>query len=140
MLRSGHQDCALGGFGESAALGDDIPTPRLRTVEDCVVIELFGEVDILAFHRLAPMFDSVASGPYRVVVVDLTRTTFLDCSGLRLLVRATHKTRHRDSRVTVVCRQRLTLRLIEMGGLTRLLNPVWTVDEAVRGDRRDEAG
>ncbi|WP_306319657.1 MULTISPECIES: anti-sigma factor antagonist [unclassified Streptomyces] len=134
MLRSCHQGYAVGSFDETTTYDDEFPAPRLRAEGDCVVVELFGEIDILAFHHLAPLFDSLTSGPYRLVVADLTRTTFIDCSGLRLLVRAAHRARDRDGRVTVVCHERLTLRLIELGGLTRLLTPVETVEQAVCRD------
>ncbi|MEB8342300.1 anti-sigma factor antagonist [Streptomyces endophyticus] len=138
MLQTGQQDCAFGVFGAidiTSAPEDDTPAPRLRIVGDCVVVELSGEVDILTFHRMSPLLNSVAAGPYRVMVVDLTGTTFFDCSGLRLLERAAHRAAQHDGRVTVVCRHRLTLRLIALGGLTGLLAPAWTVGEAVRRDR-----
>ncbi|MER5437166.1 STAS domain-containing protein [Streptomyces sp. NPDC002790] len=139
MLQSGQQDGAFSAFGPidiTSAPEDGVLTPRLRTVGDCVVVELSGEIDILTFHRISPMLNSVAAGPYRVVVVDLTGTTFIDCSGLRLLERAANRAGEHDGRVTVVCRDRLTLRLITLGGLTGLLAPAWTVGEAVRRDRQ----
>lgn len=139
MLQSGQQDCAFGAFGAidiTSSLEDGIAAPRLRIVGDCVVVELTGEIDILTFHRISPILNSVAAGPYRVVVVDLTGTTFFDCSGLRLLELAAERAREHDGRVTVVCRHRLTLRLISLGGLTELLAPAWTVGEAVRRDRQ----
>ncbi|MFZ3555495.1 MULTISPECIES: STAS domain-containing protein [unclassified Streptomyces] len=139
MLQSGQQDCAFGVFGAidiTSAPEGDVPAPRLRIVGDCVVIELVGEIDILTFHRISPLLNSVAAGPYRVVVVDLTGTTFFDCSGLRLLEHAANRAAEHDGRLTVVCRHRLTLRLISLGGLTGLLAPAWTVGEAVRRDRQ----
>ncbi|MGW2346761.1 STAS domain-containing protein [Streptomyces sp. NPDC001661] len=139
MLQSGQQDCAFGVFGAidiTSAPEDDVPAPRLRIVGDCVVVELVGEIDILTFHRISPVLNSVAAGPYRVVVVDLTGTTFFDCSGLRLLERAAHRAAEHDGRLTVVCRHHLTLRLISLGGLSDLFAPAWTVGEAVRRDRR----
>ncbi|MFF3491890.1 anti-sigma factor antagonist [Streptomyces sp. NPDC002795] len=148
MLQSGQQDCAFGAFGAFGSFGsfgaiditsapeDGTTAPRLRTVGDCVVVELAGEIDILTFHRISPLLNSVAAGPYRVVVVDLTGATFFDCSGLRLLERAAHRAGEHDGRVTVVCRHRLTLRLIALGGLTGLLAPAWTVSEAVRKGRQ----
>ena len=135
MLQSGQQGCDLGAFDDMTDADDEIPMPRVRTVADCVVVELLGEVDILTFHRLAPLLDSLAAGPYRALVVDLTATTFFDCSGLRLLERAARRARQRDGRVTVVSRHRLTLRLIELGGLTGILSPAKTVEEAVRDER-----
>ncbi|MFJ9173400.1 STAS domain-containing protein [Streptomyces sp. NPDC102360] len=139
MLQSGQQDGAFSAFGTieiTSASEDDVPSPRLRTVGDCVVVELTGDIDILTFHRLSPLLNSLAAGPYRVVIVDLTASTFFDCSGLRLLESAAHRAREHDGRVTVVCRHRLTLRLIALGGLTGLLAPTWTVGEALSRDRQ----
>ena len=117
---------AISGAEESA------PTPVVHTPGDCAVIELSGEIDLLAFQQMAPLIDTVAAGPYRVVAIDLTGTTFFDCSGLSLLVRAHRRASGRGGRVTVVCRQRLTLRIIELAGLTEALNPVASVEEAIQ--------
>ncbi|MER5947973.1 STAS domain-containing protein [Streptomyces sp. NPDC001904] len=104
----------------------------VRTIDDCAVVELGGDIDLLALHRLTPLLDTVAAGPYRVVAVDLTATTFFDCSGLTLLVRTHRRALERGGRVTVVCRHRLTLRIIAMSRLTEVLCPVPTVEEALR--------
>ncbi|MFD8565336.1 STAS domain-containing protein [Streptomyces sp. NPDC059639] len=104
----------------------------VRTYGDCAVVTLGGDIDLLALHRLAPLLDTVAAGPYRVVVIDLTATTFFDCSGLTLLVRTHRRAAERGGRVTVVCRRRLTLRIIAMSQLTEVLTPVATVEEALR--------
>ncbi|MFI0238794.1 STAS domain-containing protein [Streptomyces sp. NPDC016845] len=106
--------------------------PVVHTPGDCAVVELRGEIDLLAFQRMAPLLDTVAAGPYRVVAIDLTGTTFFDCSGLSLLVRAHRRAAHRGGRITVVCGHRLTLRIIELSGLTEVLTPVATVEEALR--------
>jgi anti-anti-sigma factor len=105
--------------------------PVVREIDDSVVVELGGEVDILTLHRMTPLLDTVAAGPYRVVAVDLTAVTFLDCSGLTLLVRASRRTRARGARTTVICAHPLTLRLITLADLTDTLTPVPTLTEAL---------
>ncbi|NEB77837.1 anti-sigma factor antagonist [Streptomyces sp. SID14478] len=138
MRQGNQQDYLSDDFGDfhrltrTTGADDSEHAPVIRTVGDCAVVELSGEIDLLAFHRTAPLLDAVTAGPYRVVVIDLTGTTFFDCSGLSLLVRARRRARARDGRVAVVCRHPLTLRIIELSGLTRSLGPVATVEEALR--------
>ncbi|MEV5611279.1 STAS domain-containing protein [Streptomyces sp. NPDC052225] len=113
-------------------LEDSLPAPVIRTVGDSVVVQLGGEIDLLAFQRMAPLLDAVAAGPYRVVAIDLTGTTFFDCSGLSLILRTHRRARERGGRTRVVCRHRLTLRIIELAGLNEVLEPAGTVEEALR--------
>ncbi|MFI7011927.1 STAS domain-containing protein [Streptomyces sp. NPDC050145] len=128
-MRQGHRADHLT-LTRSAA--DPGPPPVVRETGDSVVVELDGEIDILALQRMTPLLDTVAAGPYRVVAVDLTATTFLDCSGLTLLVRASRRARARGARTTVICRHPLTLRVIDVAGLTDTLTPVPTLHEALR--------
>ncbi|MGY0022097.1 STAS domain-containing protein [Streptomyces sp. YJ-C3] len=138
MRQGNQQDFLFDDFGDfdgitdMSGLDESVCAPVVHTPGDCAVIELNGEIDLLAFQRMAPLLDTVAAGPYRVVAIDLTGTTFFDCSGLSLLVRAHRRASGRGGRVAVVCRHRLTLRIIELSGLTQLLNPVATLDEALR--------
>ncbi|MEV1023398.1 STAS domain-containing protein [Streptomyces sp. NPDC050264] len=126
----GFENCD--GTADMTGADEAVYPPVVRTPGDCAVVELFGEIDLLAFQRMAPLVDTVAAGPYRIVVIDLTGTTFLDCSGLSLLVRAHRRATGRGGHVTVVCSHRLTLRIIELSGLTEALHPVATLEEALR--------
>lgn len=128
-MRQGHRADHL---TLSRSASDPSPPPTVRETGDSVVVELDGEIDILALQRMTPLLDTIAAGPYRVVALDLTGVTFLDCSGLTLLVRASRRTRARGARTTVICRHPLTLRIISLAGLTDTLTPVATVHEALR--------
>ncbi|MFJ9037496.1 STAS domain-containing protein [Streptomyces sp. NPDC102406] len=133
-----HLDDGFGDFGDFDGIvdlnGSDgyVHAPVVHTDGDCAVVELTGEIDLLAVQRMTPLLDTVAAGPYRVVAIDLTGTTFFDCSGISLLVRAHRRAAGRGGRVTVVCRHRLTLRIIELSELTPILTPVATLEEALR--------
>ncbi|MEV3860424.1 STAS domain-containing protein [Streptomyces sp. NPDC050095] len=138
-MRQGNQhNYASGGFEEPddvtglVTIEDAVRAPVVRICGDCAVVELSGEIDLLAFQRMTPLLDAVAAGPYRVMAIDLTATTFFDCSGLSLVVRAHRRATGHDGRVVVVTRHRLTLRIIELAGLTDALSPVGTVAEALR--------
>ncbi|MFG2500982.1 STAS domain-containing protein [Streptomyces sp. NPDC048441] len=113
------------------AFEDSEPPPRVYGLDGAVVIELHGEIDLLAYHRMAPLLDPITGGPAATVIIDLSGTTFFDCSGISLLVRAHRRTTARDARLAVVCTHPLTLRILRITGLMPMLLPVATLREAL---------
>lgn len=74
-----------------------------RLVDDTLVLVLYGEIDAWAQQVLAPRLKRLlADRPHRQVVVDLRPVTFLDASGLRLLVLVRRHCVQRDARVCLV--------------------------------------
>ncbi|MFE5028466.1 anti-sigma factor antagonist [Streptomyces sp. NPDC056656] len=122
--------------GEQRRGDTDAPPapPVVYETGDCVVVELRGEVDIVTLQDSVALLETVAAGPAATVVIDLTRTTFFDCSGLTLLMRTRRRVESRGGRLRVVCNQPLTLRLLEVTGLLPLFAPAPTVEAAARQD------
>lgn len=75
---------------------------RERVAYGAIIIELHGEIDILAEQVLGPRVDALTERFRGDVVIDLRRVTFLDASGLRLLLRARRRMRDRGGRLRVV--------------------------------------
>ncbi|MGW2782705.1 anti-sigma factor antagonist [Streptomyces populi] len=96
-----------------------------------VVLELHGEIDLLTATEIGPLLDAVTSGPAPQVVIDLRRVEFFDCSGLRLLYRARRRVLDRGGRLHLVCVHPLTLRMFRLTGLSRLLPPSASPEEAL---------
>lgn len=113
------------------AFNDSDRPPRIYGLDGAVVVELHGEIDLLAYQRMVPLLDPITSGPAPTVVIDLTRITFFDCSGVSLLVRAHRRVKARDGRLAVVCDHPLTLRILRITGLTSTLSPLPTLREAL---------
>ncbi|MGW5860555.1 STAS domain-containing protein [Streptomyces sp. NPDC055239] len=113
------------------AFEDSDQQPHVYDHHGAVVIELRGEVDLLAYQRMAPLIDPITGGTAPTVVIDLTRTTFFDCSGIAMLARAHRRTTARGARLSVVCTHRLTLRILRLTGLTPTLLPVPTLAKAL---------
>ncbi|MER7200035.1 anti-anti-sigma factor [Streptomyces sp. CB01635] len=122
--------------GEQRRGATDAPPapPVVYETGDCVVVALRGEVDIVTLQDSVALLETVAAGPAATVVIDLTRTTFFDCSGLTLLLRTRRRVESRGGRLRVVCNQPRTLRLLEVTGLLPLFAPAPTVEAAVRQD------
>ncbi|MCX5007873.1 anti-sigma factor antagonist [Streptomyces sp. NBC_00638] len=119
------------------------PAPRSRYLRihhdrGHVVLELHGEIDLLATTEITSLLDSATSGPAPQVVIDLRCVEFFDCSGLRLLYRARHRVLARDGRLHLVCTLPLTLRMLRATGLARILPPSASLEEALsRSEARE---
>ena len=96
-----------------------------------MVLELHGEIDILAALEITPFLDSATGYPEPQIVIDLRPVEFFDCSGLRLLYRARRRVLAQGGRLHLVCTQPLTLRILKVTGLAHLLPPSTSLDEAL---------
>ncbi|MFF8726710.1 anti-sigma factor antagonist [Streptomyces sp. NPDC015171] len=95
------------------------------------VLELRGEIDIVAATEIGPHLDRVTGRPQARAVIDLRQVEFFDCSGLRLLYRARARMLERGGQLHLVCTHPLTLRVFRVTGLTRLLPPQPSLDAAL---------
>jgi anti-anti-sigma factor len=73
-------------------------TLRWERVEDLAVLVIEGEVDLVTVPAVQKELDSIAHTTG--VVIDLCETSFMDSSGLRLMLAAT---REFDGRVHIAC-------------------------------------
>ncbi|MFT2014954.1 anti-sigma factor antagonist [Streptomyces sp. 796.1] len=123
---------SAGDVGGASGYGDGGRLARSYAVRGCTVVELSGDVDLATVGEIRVVLDEATapSGPPHVVV-DLSRTTFFDCTGLDLLVRAEARMARRAGRLGLVCVQQITLRMMEIANLTGLLRPVPTLEQAL---------
>lgn len=98
--------------------------PRLvgphRAAGGAIVLELGGDLDILAVSVLSDRLDALTRAQGVDLVADLRAVTFIDCAGLSLLSRARHRTRQRGGRLrlTGVLEGGSVARLLRMTGLS----------------------
>jgi anti-sigma B factor antagonist len=95
------------------------------------VVSVLGEIDLSTAARVREaVADQIDAGLSRLVI-DLTRVTFMDSTGLGLLV-GTHKsTTARGGGLRVVCDNPRLLRLLTVTGLGRSMVVTPTLDAAV---------
>ncbi|MFF3884154.1 anti-sigma factor antagonist [Streptomyces sp. NPDC001914] len=108
-------------------------TRHLRIHQDHghVVLELHGEIDLLATTEITPLLDEVTADPAPQVVIDLRCVEFFDCSGLRLLYRARRRVLDRGGRLHLVCVHPMALRMFRLTGLSRILPPSASLEAAL---------
>ncbi len=101
----------------------ELPTPRFDAVVDTAaggaVVRVRGEVDLASVPALwevlslaeTRLHGAFADGP---LVLDLRAVTFLDASGLGVLVRAARRARRRGGRVVLRHPSPIALRVLEL--------------------------
>jgi anti-sigma B factor antagonist len=89
-----------------------------------VIIRIAGEVDLASSARLATTLDQFVNDGASTVTLDLSRVTFFDSSGIRVLVRATHDLAETGHPLELATPSPAVRRVLEMAGVLDL----FTVD------------
>jgi anti-anti-sigma factor len=103
-----------------------------RPGERTTVVELIGEHDLHTMQKLSPVLDSLAA-VNDVLIVDLTRTEFMDSTVLKELVRAKHALEQHEGRLVLSgVLEPVVRRTLEVSGMIDYFNVVETWDGATR--------
>ena len=81
-----------------------------------------GEIDLATAPELAARLDACVDDGHRVVAVDLAEVSFIDSSGLAVLVGAMRRLRSVGGDLVVRNTRPRALRLLDMSGLAGVLN------------------
>jgi anti-anti-sigma factor len=101
-----------------------VPAFNARVVEadGARFVEFSGECDIAATEQASAVLASVVVAPRATFTVDVSRVTFMDASGLTVLLRAHKQLRaERDGRIAVRGASAMLRRIFEITGLAGLL-------------------
>lgn len=97
-------------------------TYRVDRETDRVTVHLAGEVDLAAAPRVELAIDEALAGEEVIVVtIDLDGVTFLDSTGLRVLVAAHTRCAGEGRRLTLVNPSTSVSRILEITGLGQTL-------------------
>jgi anti-anti-sigma factor len=88
------------------------------------VVAPIGELDLAATGPFREFLFELEAREPDLVVFDLRRLSFMDCSGLRTLLEADARARQADRRVTVVCAGGQIRRLLFLSKTDRQLDIV----------------
>jgi anti-anti-sigma factor len=108
----------------------DVLRITVEPLEDARLIRAAGEIDLSNVAALRRELDA-ARAEAVTVLLDLSDVTFIDSSGLHLLLRASHSSAVSDWAFYVVRPSESVLRLIELSGTADLLSVVYPTAERV---------
>jgi anti-anti-sigma factor len=139
-----HDESEARGMSEVLGKSGAGSCAELRAGDHAVILELHGEIDIdPATDFKVRMQEAVAGG--HAVIVDLSDVTFIDSSGLSVLIWGERRLRERDAGLHIVCGER-TRRVLAVAGLSDFFALYEDRDEAVRtalagaGSEQTESG
>lgn len=94
------------------------------------VVQVRGELDLLAAPKLSRRLLDATSEPGGDVVLDLSETTFVDSTTLGVLVGTARRLARHGARLVVVTTHPNIIRVIELTGLHRVFTVVGSRDQA----------
>ena len=99
--------------------------------DDVSVVTVEGEVDVYTAAQLRQTLDQeIADGPTRLVV-DLDAVSFLDSTGLGVLVGRLKTVRNSSGWLRIVCTSDRILRVFRITGLDKVFGIHGTLDDAL---------
>ena len=102
-----------------------------QSTDDILVVEVAGEIDLFTAPELKAAITEGLDDGSEKVVIDLTRTTFLDSTALGVLIGTVKRLRDNDGSMTIVNSDRNIAKTLEITGLDQILKIYPTRDEAV---------
>jgi anti-sigma B factor antagonist len=95
---------------------------EIRSEKDGSVctLTLEGEIDVYTAPRLKEELVSLIQGGCTHVIVDLEHVSFIDSSGLGVLVSALRRAREKDGAVRIVCTREGVLKIFRITGLDKV--------------------
>jgi anti-sigma B factor antagonist len=94
------------------------------------IVDVDGEVDVFTAPRLRErIIELVDKGQYRIIV-NLEAVSFMDSTGLGVLVGGLKRVREHDGVLALVCTRRPVLRVLALTGLNRVFPLYETVASA----------
>jgi anti-anti-sigma factor len=86
-------------------------------VDRAIVLELSGELDLASAPLAEEQLLSVEFEQQRIIVLDLRRLTFMDSTGIALIVRLGRRARGRGARLVVVKGPQQVQRILQLTGV-----------------------
>jgi len=102
-----------------------------RTEGSWTVVDVQGEVDMFTAPKLREALVQETDQGKNRIIVDLTRVSFMDSTGLGTLVGGLKRVKENDGTLALVCSHRPVLRVLSITGLTNVFPIYETLDSAI---------
>lgn len=103
---------------------------RVQHHDDRAVVHVGGEIDLATCQQLRDALASLVDGGVDEVVVDLERVTFLDSSGIGVLISTHRRIREHGGSLRLFGPSEKVRRVLELTRVTTVLPICATLDEA----------
>jgi anti-anti-sigma factor len=115
--------------------GDSRIRIDVRQLEDRVVLELHGELDLVGAPVLGTKIGRAELDERRILVLDLEDLEFIDSAGLRVILAANERARERGDEFAVTPGSAQVKRLLAIAGVSEHLPTIASAEAAVVPDQ-----
>jgi anti-sigma B factor antagonist len=113
---------------------NDMHLEAVEPCGDCAVLRVAGEIDLQTAPELRERLTDLVATGVRHLIIDASGITFLDSTGLAVLVAGHDRLRAHGGSLALAGNQERIVRLLRLTGLIRLFPPYATVAEAIGAD------
>ena len=110
-----------------------------RTQDAVTVVDVAGEVDLYTVPRLEEALAKISPTVPPRIVVNLTRTTYLDSTALRVLTATLKRVREQRGEIALVITQPKIVKLFTITGLDQVI-PICGTESEAFGRVRAQSG
>ncbi len=110
---------------------DDLSVVVAHSDSDHAVVAVTGEIDMATAPRLRDTLESLVDEGCRWLVVDLSRVTFCDSSGLAVLLVARKELHQHGGTIRLVGPAAPVARMFQISGMTKVFSIYDSVAEAI---------
>ena len=104
----------------------------LKPTQSAAVVDLEGDVDIYSAAQFKDVLLQGIEEGARRIIVDLAKVSFIDSSGLSVLVSGAKRVRSNNGTLDIVCCDDNITRILEITGLDRIFGIYLTREEALK--------
>lgn len=104
---------------------------RIETRGDSVVIGLDGDIDIMVGRQVRAELDRIEAADPPLIVLDLSRTSFIDSTGMGLIAAAHARAMEAGRRVVVVRPRKGVDQAFDISGLDGIFEMAEDVEQAL---------
>ena len=95
------------------------------------MLRVGGEVDLFTAPKVKEQILDLLNSGTTKLVVDLEQVSFMDSTGIGVLIGALRRLKERDGKLALVCPQGPVLRVLEVTGLGKVFEIHDSVDQAI---------
>jgi anti-sigma B factor antagonist len=110
---------------------DEFHAAVARLTRELALVSVAGEIDLHTAPDLQAGIENAGAVGVDTVIVDLSKISFIDSTGLGVLVQGTKRREGRGQSLVLVTNDPRVLRVIEVTGLNRVLRIYATLHDAL---------
>ncbi|MFF9024807.1 STAS domain-containing protein [Streptomyces eurythermus] len=99
-----------------------------RLADDRALLIVRGDLDLHTAHRLGDVLQPLLSGDEHMVLVDLSAVTFLDSTGLTMLISAYRTARSTGARLALIAPSPAVREMLRLTGVDRVVDAYPSLD------------